>query len=94
MKESPEALELESRPSCNNDAILHDLSNSSIFKREKVSYKESTLLGTCGVASILMPKLTLKLQLFMAIRYGPFVLCRECYPEQMKSQFELVVKIC
>lgn len=41
-----------------------------------------------------MPKLTLKLQLFMAIRYGPFVLCRECYPEQMKSQFELVVKIC
>lgn len=39
---SLEALELESRPesrpSCNNDAILHDLSNSSIFKREKVSY--------------------------------------------------------
>lgn len=66
---------------------------SSILKREKVSY--IPCLGRAGyVASILMPKLTLKLQLFMTIRYGPFVLCRECYPEQMKSQFELVVKIC
>jgi hypothetical protein len=45
---SLEALELESRPSCNNDAILHDLSNtlcSSIFKREKVSY---STLGRAG----------------------------------------------